>query len=72
MGFAQNFSSQQAGVQNGFKIIWSNKVGSFKYFSYILAGFDPIRAEQIWDTRADQIAQAYVSKVCYEFVDIKK
>jgi hypothetical protein len=72
MGFAQNFSNPNAGLQNGFKTIWANKVGSFKYLSLILANFDPYKAEMIWDQRADNIALAYVSKVCYEFIDIKK
>jgi hypothetical protein len=71
MMFAQNFNAKQ-GIVNGFRIIWSNRVGSYKYFAYILAGFDPLKAKEIWDFPAHEIAEAYVSKVCYEYVEPPK
>lgn len=64
---ARNYSG--TGAPNLKKSIWTNKIGNSRYNAYILAGFNPAEAEKIMDMRADQIAQAFVSKMCYEYVD---
>lgn len=51
------------------KSIWTNKIGNSRYNALILANFDPVRANAIMELRIDQIAQAYVSKMCYEYID---
>lgn len=42
-------------------------MGEYYYFSLILGGFNPVIAEQIFDNPAHVIAEAYVSKMAYEF-----
>jgi hypothetical protein len=54
------------------KSIWVNRIGAYKYYSQILAGFDPLRADEIWNSRADQIAESFVSKLCYDYVEPKR
>lgn len=48
---------------------WIEIIGQYKYYCYILAEFDPNRAEQIYDNPADEIAKAYVTKMAYEYQD---
>jgi len=40
----------------------------YYYYSLILAGFNPKEADRIFDSRADEIATAYVSRMAYQFV----
>jgi hypothetical protein len=54
------------------KSIWVNRIGTYRYYAQILAGFDPIRADLIFDSRADQIAESFVSKMCYDYVEPKR
>jgi len=37
----------------------------------ILAGFDPVRADAIFDSPALTIAEAYVSKMAYDYIPEK-
>jgi hypothetical protein len=69
-GTAQNFTAGGGGG-NLRKRIWLARVGDFKYHAYVLGGFDPIRADAIFDQPADVIAEAAVSKMCYEYVEPK-
>lgn len=48
------------------------EVGTFWYYSLILSGFDPVRAETIFDNPADVIAEAYVSMMAFNHVDPDK
>ncbi len=64
---ARNYSG--TGAPSLKKSIWTNKVGSARYNALILANFNPSEAEKIIDMRADQIAQAFVSKMCFEYID---
>lgn len=50
---------------DGTKQKWIESVGLWKYYSLILAGFNPVRSEGIFDNPAHEIAQAYVSLMCY-------
>lgn len=47
-------------------------LGSYRYFSMILANFDPQKADVIFDNPAHIIAEAYASKVIYEYRDPPK
>jgi hypothetical protein len=67
---AYNYSS--GGVSSAKKNIWVNRIGVYKYYAYILADFDPKRADEIYDSRADQIAESFVSKMCYDYVEPKR
>ena len=51
--------------------MWVQTVGAYRYYSLVLAGFDPIRADAIYDTTADVIALAFVSKMAFESPDKK-
>jgi len=44
---------------------WIEIVGIWKYYSLILAGFDPVKADAIFNNPAHDIAEAYVSQMCY-------
>ena len=61
-----------SGKTNVYKKRWARKVGSYRHFCLILAGFDPVKAHTIFDNPADVIAQAYVSKIVYEHQDPPK
>jgi hypothetical protein len=37
----------------------------------ILAGFDPVKADAIFDQPAQTIAEAFVSKMAYEYTEPK-
>jgi hypothetical protein len=43
----------------------------YYYYSLILANFNPITAEEIFDNQADVIAEAFVSKMAYEHMEAK-
>lgn len=60
------------GKSNVHKKRWAKKVGSYKHFSLILAGFDPCKAALVFDSPAHIIAEAYVSKVAYEYQEPPK
>lgn len=60
------------GKQDPNKQKWIEKVGAYYYYCLVLANFDPNRADAIFDNPADVIAQAWVSKVAYEHIEIKK
>jgi hypothetical protein len=70
-GTARNFQGTGLASGMGKKMIWTNQMGSYRYKAFILAGFDPSRADTIFDMRADEIAAAYVSKMCYEYTEPK-
>jgi hypothetical protein len=70
-GTSQNFQGTGIASGMGKKMIWTNKMGSYRYKAYILSGFDPCKADAIFDMRADEIAAAYVSKMCYEYTEPK-
>jgi len=47
-------------------------MGTYRYYAHVLAGFDPVKADRIWDMPADHIAMAIMSKMTYEHVEPKK
>ncbi len=49
------------------KKVWIEEVGTYWYYSLILANFNPDTAERIFDNPADVIAEAYVSMKCYQW-----
>lgn len=51
---------------------WIETIGAYMYYSLILAAFDPVQARQIHDSPAHHIAQAYVTKMAYEYVEPQK
>jgi len=44
-------------------------VGAYYYYSLVLACFDPVKAKAIFDQEAHEIAEAFVSKMAYEYVE---
>lgn len=52
---------------NGNKQQWIDKVGTWRYFALILADFDPVRADAIMGYPESTIAQAFVSRTCYNY-----
>lgn len=46
---------------------WIEKIGSYRYFALLLADFNPVTANLIYNQRASVIAQAYVSRACYNY-----
>jgi hypothetical protein len=50
---------------------WVEQVGTYYYYALILGEFDPIRADRIFDQPAHVIAEAYVSKMAYQYVKPK-
>jgi hypothetical protein len=50
---------------------WVKSVGVYYYYSLILANFNPVIAQEIFDNQAHVIAEAYVSKMAYEHVEVK-
>jgi hypothetical protein len=50
---------------DGTKQKWIEGMGTYYYYSLILAGFDPAKADAIHDRPAHEIAEAYVSMMCY-------
>lgn len=70
-GTSRNFQGTGFGGGMGKKMIWTNQMGSYRYKAFILSGFDPCKADAIFDMRADEIAAAYVSKMCYEYTEPK-
>lgn len=65
-----NFSG--GGMAPGMKVIWIKKQGPYRYYSYVLAGFDPIRAEAIFDLTAEAIAEAFVTMMVYNYHEPQK
>lgn len=51
------------------KKAWIQHIGMYRYYSLVLAGFDPIRAEAIYDNPAHVVAEAFVSKIVSEHID---
>ena len=46
---------------------WIERIGSYRYYALMLANFNPVEADRIWDTDAVTIAEAFVSKLCHEY-----
>ncbi len=46
---------------------WIEQVGTYRYYSHVLAHFNPAEAEVIYDMPADLITAAFVSKLASEF-----
>jgi hypothetical protein len=44
-------------------------VGAYYYYSLILADFNPVTADKIFDNPAHVIAEAFVSKMVYEYIE---
>jgi len=57
---------------DGNKQRWIEQIGVYYYYSLILSAFDPVRADAIFDLPAHRIAEAYVSKMAYEFIKPQK
>lgn len=55
------------GPQDPNRAKWIHDLGVYYWYSLILAEFDPVRADAIFDQPADVIAAAYVSKLAYEY-----
>jgi len=51
---------------------WIETVGAYYYYCLILADFNPNVANEIFNNEAHVIAQAWVSKVSYEHVEVNK
>lgn len=68
--FSQNiaFSDTKRQPENVNKKKWIEQVGAYYYHSLILAGFDPVRADDIFDQPADVIAKAVVSMNAHHYV----
>jgi hypothetical protein len=50
---------------------WIERVGTWKYYALVLAGFDPIKADEIYRmTPPDKIAEAICSQTCYKYQSI--
>ena len=48
-------------------------IGIYKYHALTLADFDPIKANRIFDSPADVIAEAVTARMCFNYVpDTKK
>jgi hypothetical protein len=62
----------RSGKQSVYKKRWVKHVGAYYYYSLILANFNPVIADKIFDNQAHVIAEAYVSKMTYEYVEHKK
>lgn len=61
------------GPEGSKKSNWLAVLGENRYNAYLLAKFDPIKAEQIYyNVPTDRIAEALVSMRCYEYVEPKK
>lgn len=58
-------------TRNQAKEKWIEQVGSYWYFSLVLAGFNPVVADEIFDKPAHVIAEAFVSMMAYNYVDQK-
>jgi hypothetical protein len=50
---------------DGTKQKWIERVGTYRYYALILSNFDPLKAEAILDLQAHEIAEAFVSSLCY-------
>jgi hypothetical protein len=69
---SKSFSNQgKASASRHFKKNWVKTVGAYYYYSLILANFNPVIANQIFDNPAHVIAEAFVSKMAYEHVEVK-
>ena len=69
---AKSFSGvSQASASTHFKKKWIKTVGAYYYYSLILANFNPIIANEIFDNQAHVIAEAFISKMAYEHVEVK-
>ena len=44
-------------------------VGEYRWFCLLLANFNPCVADQIHNNPADKIAEAYLAKTAYEYVE---
>jgi hypothetical protein len=62
----------RGGKQNVYKKRWVKHIGAYYYYSLILANFNPVIADTIFDNPADVIAEAFVSKMTYEYVEHTK
>lgn len=51
---------------------FANAIGVYRYYSLVLAQFNPILADEIYDQPADKIAQAFVAQICYNYVEPDK
>lgn len=47
-------------------------MGEYKWFSLVLAEFNPVEADKIFNLPADQIAEAYVSQRAANYVKPSK
>jgi hypothetical protein len=54
---------------NGNKQAWIESVGVYYYYSLLLADFNPVVADAIYNQPAHVIAEAYVSQMCHTYVD---
>lgn len=70
MGYTANLSGGKPSSAK--KGIWIRRIGTYRYYALTLAGFDPVRADAIWDQPAHLIAMAVMSKMNYEHVEPKK
>lgn len=69
-GTARNFSAGGKGSMR--KRIWISQIGEYRYHAQVLADFDPIKADAIFDQPADVIAESVVSKMCHDYIEPKK
>lgn len=62
----------RSGKQSVYKKRWVKHVGAYRYYSLILGNFNPVTADVIFDNPAHVIAEAFVSKMTYEYVEPSK
>ena len=57
----------KGGKDDGYRQKWIEEVGTYKYYSLLLANFDPVKADEIFNQPADTIAMAVVSQRAYNY-----
>lgn len=51
---------------------WITYVGTYYYYALALSNFNPVEAERIFDNPAHVIAEAWVSKMAFDYFEPKK
>lgn len=51
---------------------WIKHVGVYYYYALALANFNPVEADRIFDNPAHVIAEAWVSKMAFDYFEPKK
>lgn len=65
MAFRKSLAFIKSGKGNAAKQRWIEEVGVYYYYCLVLSDFNPVVADQIFDSPAHVIAEAFVSKIVY-------